>query len=147
VGKGSNVKNPFTKEAIKIIYEETGGFPREILRLCDFAVNKAIEKNLDMINADIFKEKEKEPITQFSLDDMPRRQREVLEAIIENKNTPNEILEYIDLSKYKSRYHALRSVNNILQRLIKEGYVERRKHGKTYYYTLSPKLRNLLVKA
>jgi len=147
VGKGPHAKNPFTKDAIKVIYEETGGFPREILRLCDFAINKAIEKNLDKIDAEIFREKEKEPIAQFSIDSMPRRQKEVLEAIIENKNTPNEILEYIDLSKYKSRYHALRSVNNILQRLIKEGYVERRKHGKTYYYTLSPKLRTLLVKA
>ncbi len=146
-GKGSDVKNPFTKEAIKIIYEKTGGFPREILRLCDFAVNKAIEKNLDKIDAEIFKEKEEEPITQFSLESMPRRQREVLEAIIENKNTPNEILDFIDLSSYKSRYHALRSVNNILQRLIKEGYIERRKHGKTYYYNLSPKLRTMLVKA
>jgi len=147
VASRSDAKNPFTEDAIKKIYEDTGGFPREILRLCDFAVNKAIENDLEKINSELFKEKSVESTPQFSLESMPKRQKEVLEAILENKNTPNEILEHVDLSKYKSKYHALRSINNILQRLIKEGYVERRKHGKTYYYTLSTKIRTLLVKA
>lgn len=146
VAKTSKGKNPFTEDAIKAIYEETGGFPREVIRVCSQAVHKAIELNLETIDANLIRKGE-ESHFDFSLSRMPKKQREVLEAIRNNKNTPNEILDSIDLSTYKSRYHALRSVNNILQRLMKEGYVERRKQGKTYYYTLSSKLRTLLVNA
>ncbi|MBU5678392.1 MAG: AAA family ATPase [Candidatus Aenigmarchaeota archaeon] len=147
VAKTSKGKNPFTEEAIKAIYEETGGFPREVIRLCSQAVHKAIELSLEKIDASLIRKREESIGFEFSLSRMPKKQREVLEAIRNNKNTPNEILESIDLSTYKSRYHALRSVNNILQRLMREGYVERRKQGKTYYYTLSSKLRTLLVNA
>lgn len=147
VTKSSNIKNPFTDEAIKAIYEETGGFPREVIRLCSQAVHKAIELNLDKIDASLIRKEEESFYFEFSLSRMPKRQREILDAIRNNKNTPSEILEAIDLSNYKSKYHALRSVNNILHRLMKEGYVERKKQGKTYYYTLSSKIRTLLVNA
>jgi len=147
VAKSSKARNPFTEDAIKTIYEETGGFPREVIRLCSKAVHKAIELDLEKIDANLIKEEEETFSFDFSLSRMPKRQREILEAIRNNKNTPNDILDAIDLSSYKSRYHALRSVNNILHRLMKEGYVERKKQGKTYYYTLSSKLRTLLVNA
>lgn len=147
VSKENKGKNPFTEDALKAIYEETGGFPREVIRLCSQAVHKAIEMNLDNIDSSLIRKKEEDLYFDFSLSRMPKKQREVLEAIRNNKNTPTEILDAIDLSSYKSKYHALRSVNNILQRLMKEGYVERRKQGKTYYYTLSSKVRTMLVNA
>ena len=59
--------------------------------------------------------------------------------------TPGQIANSLDLTEYKSRQHAVRSINNILQRLTQEGYIERRRVGKAFVYTLMPKIRNMLV--
>ena len=143
-------KNPFTEDSIDYIYRETGGFPREILRLCDKAVNEAIRKGTEKIDLSLFSEKkieEKQQAVSFDLRSMPRRQREIIEAIRAGKSTPGDIIDAIDLKKYKSKSHAIRSVNNILQRMMKEGLIEREKQGKTFGYTLSPKLRSMAVRA
>jgi type II secretory pathway predicted ATPase ExeA/predicted transcriptional regulator len=146
-------KNPFTNEAINKIYEISSGFPREVLRLCNDAVNKAILEFAEYVDAqhvvgEPVKKTEFEVKEQiFEITRFPKRQREVIDALLNGATTPSEILEKISLDKYKSREHALRSVNNILQRLLKQGIVLRKKQGKTYVYILSPKMKTLLTKA
>jgi type II secretory pathway predicted ATPase ExeA len=150
MAKDANPKNPFTADTIEFIYKETGGFPREILRICDKAVNEAIRKGLDTIEPSLFAEtkiEEKQQAVTFDLRSMPRRQREIIEAIRTGKNTPGEIIDSIDLEKYKSKSHAIRSVNNILQRMMKDGIIEREKQGKTFIYTLSPRIKSIAVQA
>lgn len=144
-GKG---KNPFTKEVIEAIYEKTGGFPREVLRLCDRLINTAMDRGVYTITPDLFGEtKDVEEVEEFDLSRLPVRQREVIEALRDGKTTPSQIVSSLDLSKYKSKEHAIRSVNNILKRLMEDGFVEREKHGKTFVYKLSPKVKAMLVKA
>lgn len=150
VAKDSSPKNPFTHEAIDFIYKETGGFPREILRMCDKAVNEAIRKGVGKIDPSFFAEtriEEKKQETGFDIRTMPKRQREIIEAIRSGKNTPGDIIDAIDLKKYKSKSHAIRSINNILQRMMKEGLIEREKQGKTFGYALSPRLRSMSVRS
>jgi DNA-binding transcriptional regulator PaaX len=48
---------------------------------------------------------------------------------------------------YASRGHAIRSINNILHRLMLEGYVQRESKGKAFMYALTPKVRTLFVTA
>ena len=60
--------------------------------------------------------------------------------------TPGEIVENLDLTKYPSKGHALRAVNNILKRLLELGYVERHSVDKTFVYSLSPRTKTLFVK-
>lgn len=143
-------KNPFSEAAIEKIYRETGGFPREILRACDKAVSDAIAKGVYSIGDDsvpLSRHEARRETSTFNLGFIPKRQREIIEAIRKGRSTPSEIIASIDMSNYKSSGHALRSVNNILQRLMKEGLIEREKHGKTFIYTLGPKLRSMTVSA
>jgi|GEM_PF-342522 len=146
-------KNPFTEDAIDKIYEISSGFPREVLRLCNDAVHRAVLEFAERIDSSYITG---EPVKRtelevkehiFEVTRFPKRQREVIDALLSGASTPGEILEKIPLEKYKSREHALRSVNNILQRLLKQNVVLRKKQGKTYVYTLSPKMRTLLTKA
>ena len=58
-----------------------------------------------------------------------------------------EIANMLNLDKYKSRQHAVRSVNNILKRLMADGFVERKKLDRAFLYQLSPRLKTLVVKA
>lgn len=46
----------FTEEAIKLIYEYSGGVPRRINRLCDICLLAGFGKRVDMIGQDIVKE-------------------------------------------------------------------------------------------
>ena len=143
------INNPFSEQAINLIFEQTGGFPREVLRLCDQAVNEAIEKGLDTIEPDMIQAPKVEKIekSEFDLKALPKRQREIIEAIQQGKTTPNDIVDSLNLEKYKSKEHAIRSVNNILQRLMKDNIVKRGRQGKTYIYSLAPKIKNLVVSA
>ena len=85
--------------------------------------------------------------SEFDLKAIPKRQREIIEAIQQGKTTPNDIVDSLNLEKYKSKEHAIRSVNNILQRLMKDNIVKRGRQGKTYIYSLAPKIKNLVVSA
>lgn len=150
VSKNSNFTNPFTDEAMKEIYKESGGFPREILRLCDRAVNDAISRGSDTIVPGFAQQSKQERHIENSginLRDIPRRQREIIEAIRKGKVSPSEIIDSITMDKYKSKDHAIRSVNNILQRLMKDGLIDREKQGKTFIYALGPKLKSIAVRA
>ncbi len=151
---GEDIK-PFTEESVSQIFRKTGGFPREVIKLCDKLVNDAIEKNVYEITADNiseYKEISEEPVSKsvqpkFSLKELPYKQRKVLEILSDSDwLTPSEVAERLGGS-YKSEYHAIRSMNNILKRLMKCGFVERETKGKTFIYKLTPKIKTLLVEA
>jgi len=143
-GKG----NEFSPEVIDYIYENTGGFPREIIRLCNELVNKAIERNKPIIDTSLLEEKmekvekEEEPTLELAITGM---QREILEKMSIQSMTPGQVADSLDLSKYKSRQHAVRSVNNILKDLLAKGFVERKRQDKTFVYSLAPRLKTMFV--
>jgi type II secretory pathway predicted ATPase ExeA len=154
---------PFTEDAIDLIYRRTGGFPREVLKLCDRLVNSALEKGLDAITKkDIEEHKEielpkvrvDEPVVTFmpkppseeQFRNLPSKQRNILE-LLSGKDwlTPTAIVEELEMKGYKSKGHAIRSVNNILRRLMLDGYVQREGRGKAFMYALTPKTKTLFV--
>ncbi len=149
---GGNGIEPFTEEVINLIYEKTNGFPRDVLKICEDLVDKAIASGKyvitpDMVaNISVEKKKEKYNISYEIIYNLSPRQQEIIEILAKGDMTPGQIVNSLDLSEYKTRQHAVRSINNILQRLVQEGYVERRKVGKAFVYTLMPKIRNILVK-
>lgn len=162
---GGNGVEPFTDAALEKIYERTGGFPREVLKLCDRLVNTALEKNLDVVDdKDIEEHKEmelpkvrvEEPVVTFmpkppseeQIRNLPYKQRKILE-ILSKKDwlTPTAIVEESDMKSYKSKGHAIRSINNILKRLMLDGYVQRESRGKAFMYALTPKVRTMFVQS
>lgn len=155
-GKGTE---PFTRSALSVVYRKTNGFPREVIKLCNKLVNDAIEKGKTIIDAEDaehfreFSRKAEEPVVsaepqpRASVEELPKKQRKILEILSrEDWLTPGEIAEKLG-GEYKTREHAVRSVNNILKRLLTEGYVAREPRGKAYVYTLTPKVRAYFVEA
>jgi len=146
---GDDIK-PFTSGTLDYVYQRTGGFPREILRVCDELVKQAIEKNISTIDTDFIKETH-QPEQRLSievLDTLPERQRLILDTLSrEGKMTPSEIIDALDIEEYKNRDNAIRSVNNLLRRLMKDGLIERKRIGKTYKYVVSSKFQTLMVEA
>lgn len=145
---------PFTEECIDEIYEKTGGFPREVLKMCDRLLNWALENDETEIDTMISfeedeEEKERDRATgRDLLKDLPYKQREIVETLAEEDELfPSEIVERTGTEGYKTKQHAVRSINNILRRLLKDGYVERSRRGKGYVYSLDIKTKNLLVKS
>ena len=135
-------------QLIDYIYEQTGGFPREVIRLCDEIVNRAISKNTEITNELIEKNAAPEkPAMLGFLDALTPMQRSILEMLSKESMSPGQLADSLDLSKYKSRQHAVRSINNILKLLMKEAYVERSKSEKAFLYALVPRMRTMLVKA
>jgi type II secretory pathway predicted ATPase ExeA len=149
---GDDVK-PFTSEAIEYIYDKTGGFPREVIKLCNELVQKAVKKNITTIDANFMRE-DAEPaaaakrVSLSSMDELPDRQKEILYLLGKHTEmTPSEIVSRIDSDEYKDKSNAIRSVNNILKRLLKEGLIARKGKGRSYKYMLSEKTRTLMVNA
>lgn len=161
---------PFTDECVNSIYDVTGGFPREILKICDRLVQRAIEDGRAEITGTediksetsepeepVQEEEEKlekavekavKPIKKDFLSDLSYKQRKIIKLLDENKELfPSDIAEKLGFDRYKSKQHAVRSVNNILNRLAKMGYVDRKPLGKGYAYFLNVKTKNLLIKA
>lgn len=141
---------PFTSNTVDYIYQRTGGFPREVLRVCGELVNEAIGKNISTIDMDFLRERH-QPEQRLSIeavDALPERQRLILDTLSKGiQMTPSEVIDDLDLEEYKNRDNAIRSVNNLLRRLMKEGLVERKKVGKTYKYVVSSKFQTLMVEA
>lgn len=171
---------PFTDNCIGEIYEITGGFPREVLKICDSLIQKAVEDDKTVIDSvDIYQksetselsssreqeetENEEQEKVQKSdqgskevgrtlkkdfMRDLSYKQRKIINILDENNQLfPSDIADKLGLEKYKSKQHAVRSVNNILKRLSKMGYVDRKSMGKGYVYFLDLKTKNLLIKA
>ncbi|UCC91474.1 MAG: AAA family ATPase [Candidatus Aenigmatarchaeota archaeon] len=147
---GEDIK-PFTSETIEHVYEKTGGFPREVIRICNGLVQKAIESKISTIDVNFLKDSEfasPKRISLGSMDSLPSKQRNIIEIMGKyGELTPSEIVEKMDLDAYKSRDNAIRSINNILKRLVKEGMLIRKRRGKSYQYVLSDKIRTLMVNA
>lgn len=159
---GEEIK-PFTEEAIEKIYERTGGFPREVLKFCNRLINSALERDLVIIDEKFIEEHKEielpkvrleEPVVTFmpkppteeQIRNIPYKQRIILE-LLSKKDwlTPTAIVEDLELKNYKSKGHAIRSVNNILKRLMLDGYVQRESRGKAFMYALTPKVKTLFV--
>jgi len=149
---GEDIK-PFSEECINEIYQKTGGFPREVLKICDKLIQKAIERGEFEISGFIEDEEEmkseetdgveenpqesielkeevektkessesieNEILSKDFLRELPYKQRKIIEILSEAENLyPSEIAEKLGFEKYKSKQHAVRSVNNILKRLM-----------------------------
>lgn len=146
---GDDIK-PFTSGTLDYIYQRTGGFPREVLRVCSELVQEAIDRNISTIDNDFIKEthQPEERLSIEVLDTIPERQRMIIDTLSrEGQMTPSEIIEALDIEEYKNRDNAIRSVNNLLRRLMKEGLIERKRIGKTYKYVVSAKFQTLMVEA
>jgi len=146
---GDDIK-PFTQDTIDFIYEKTGGFPREILRTCNDIIEKAIEKDITTIDTDFLKESS-EPEMRVSLEtinSLPERQKMIMETLSANGElTPSEIIAKLDIEEYKDKENAVRSVNNLLRRLMNDRFVERNRVGKSYKYRVAGKFQTMLVNA
>ena len=144
---GTDIK-PFTYNVIEYIYSRTGGFPRDVILLCNDLLNLGAEHDSEIIDINLIDKKtgkEEKKINLEKLKDLSGKQRKIIDILVEHEPiTPNEIIKY--LPDYPSDKHALRAINNLLKRLLEEGYVEREKTGKTYYYKLSPSTRTMLVR-
>ena len=156
---GGETLEPFTEDAVKEIHYKTNGFPREVLKICDMLVHKAAEENAELIDRSFVKahcalektEKEEQKVTfeprpRTEIKDLPAKQRRILEILSKHTwLTPTQIAEKLGTEKYKSQHHAIRSVNNILKRLLLEGYVQREARGKAFVYSLTPRARAYFV--
>ncbi len=154
---------PFTDGAVDVIYHRTGGFPREVLKMCDKLVNEAVEKNWELIEASNIEQyrevpeqdvRLEEPVVTFSpkppsedqINKLPAKQREILETLAKTDwLTPTTIVEQLGVEGYATKQHAIRSANNILHRLMMEGFVQRESRGKAFMYALTPKVRTVFV--
>lgn len=134
-------------QLIDYIFNKTNGFPREIIRLCDEIVNQAILKDTTISEELIAKEEiEEEYVYSSIIEKMTPLQKQVIELLGTNAMSPGQLVDTIGTEKYKSRQHAVRSINNIVKRLYEDGYLERLKAEKTFVYSLSGKLRTIVVK-
>jgi len=147
---GGDDTKPFTYDTIEYIYERTGGFPREVIKFCNDLIMKAADKNITMIDLEFIKDSQT-PEARISLEtinELPERQRLILETLSKiGESTPSEIISNLKLEEYKDRENAVRSVNNLLRRLMTEGLIERKRRGKTYKYRVSSKFQTLMVNA
>src|SRR3989344_5908680 len=145
---GGSDTRPFTDDCINFIYEKTAGFPREVLRVCDQLVQKAASKNLTIIDKDFLdvEENTAQRTSTQVLEELPERQKQVLDILSKNTAlTPTELAAKVEMNEYKSKDNAIRALNNILIRLMKDNLIIRKKIGKAYKYEVAPKTQSLLV--
>ncbi|MFH0949496.1 MAG: ATPase, T2SS/T4P/T4SS family [Candidatus Aenigmatarchaeota archaeon] len=139
-GNGSELDS-----VIDYVYSRSGGYPREVLRICNDIVNRAMRNGSEISNVLLEKETEK-PVITGVFDNLTPMQRYVLE-LLKKPLTPGQIANLLNLEKYKSRQHAVRSVNNILKMLMAAGFVERSRDDRAFVYHLSPRVQTLFVDA
>ena len=152
---GEDIK-PFTLDSINAIYNKTGGFPREVLKVCNELVKRCEKEDIKLIDAGIIdgisteKPKEKHERTvkehiDVSLSALPDKQESILRILMNDQwITPQDIAEHFE-EDYKSIDHAVRSINNILNRLRKDNYVVRKKQNRTYVYNVADRIKTALV--
>ncbi len=144
--------HPFSHDAIKRIYEITGGFPREIIKTCNTLVQEAAGKNISSISPEFVDEslnithvEESSEIVEAILS---KKQKKILKLLNENSRlSPADVVERLELNEYKSRNNAVRSINNILRRLMKDELLVRKKRGNCYIYSLSGKAKTIFTEA
>ena len=146
---GEDIK-PFTSNSVHFIYEKTNGFPREVLRMCGELVNKAVKSGVSTIDMDLMKEgmHKEARVTMNALEELPYRQKSILEILSSGgEMTPTQVVGRMNPKEYEDKGNAIRSVNNILRRLMKDHMVIRERRGKAYKYRISPKFQTMLVNA
>lgn len=148
---GGKSIEPFTTDAFNEIYTRTGGFPREVIKQCDVAIHQAIKRNSTLIDSSYFSDQTNVNVNiaenmKLSLNELTNKQHKIIDLITKNEGiTPSQIAEIIGFKEYGSKSHALRAMNNILTRLMKNHLLTRERKGRTYVYQISPKLKNLLI--
>lgn len=145
---GESIK-PFTRDAVVEIYEQTEGFPREVLRVCDRALSYAVRENLSLIDGsdveDIVGESgseennESESSHEKNLNLTEKQEKIVNILFEEGRASSSTIAEDIGIDKYSSKSHAVRSVNNILKRLMDSEIIDRERRGRSFEYFLREK--------
>ncbi|MBI4020261.1 MAG: AAA family ATPase [Candidatus Aenigmarchaeota archaeon] len=145
---GGDDIRPFTQEAMDYVYERTAGFPRDVINLCNQLVLKAIERSISTIDMNFISAIES-PVAKpaDALARLPKKQLLLLDMLSEAELTPVEMAGRMEGEEYKTRGNAIRAANNLLNRLMSAGLVERKSIGKSYRYCLSPLAKTLLVKA
>jgi general secretion pathway protein A len=148
---GGEGLKPFTNDAVERIHEITGGFPREIIKICDQLVKIAAEKNISSINRSFIDQIIKiseatEPVEMQA--PLSQKQKEILGILNKNPDlTPSQIISHFPTEEYKDRDNAVRSINNILKRLLKDELIQRKKLGNSYVYFLTGKAKTVFTEA
>lgn len=154
-GVGGRGLEPFTTDSISEIYRVSGGFPREVLKICNSLVHAAVQKNSSVIDASHVgsingagaKKQQEKGTASAGLGSLTDKQIEIMELIAGDRFvTPSQIADEAG-SSYKSKAHALRAVNNILRRLERDRIILRERKGRTYRYFISPHYRSNFIKA
>lgn len=146
---GEDIK-PFTSPIIEHIHEQTGGFPREVLKLCNELAQKALEKGITTIDSGFLEETDMSPrVSVDTLETLPQKQKLIVDTLMkEGELTPTELVAKLQATgEYKDQDNAIRSVNNLVRRLMSDGFLERKRFGKAYRYKISPRYQTLLVNA
>lgn len=159
---GGKTLEPFTIDALNEVYVLSGGSPREILKVCNGILHRAIEKGASIIDSSYFGDFVRPEVTDSgvsgpaevstdALEMLTDKQIKIIEFIgQEGHITPSEIVKKasdIEGAAYQSDAHALRAVNNILRRLERDRIIIRERKGRTYRYFIAPKYRSRFVKA
>jgi len=163
---------PFNEDVVSDIYRKTGGFPREILKICNELIQNAIENDKyeinELLESETYhvaekneknlvrqelgeeeneKNSETNQINKNFLRDLTYKQKKIVDLLFGKEELyPSEIVEEIGFEKYKSKQHAVRSINNILKRLCESEIIDRKPKGKGYAYFLTIKTRTFLAK-
>ncbi len=144
---GGSGTGPFSSGALDVIYHKTGGFPRNVLKMCDDLIRSGAEQGMQTIDAalaETTQTPEMSPVSANFIDTLPEKQKEILKLLsASGLLSPTEIAEKLGLEDYKTEDHASRSVNNILRRLMDADCILREKRGKGFVYKLSPKVRTV----
>ena len=138
---------PFTNEILDYIYDKTKGFPRDVIVLCNKLIDDAVKRgSLELRPLEELGEEGKDDILKI-VSRLPKKQKTVLDIIANNEPiSTSEIIEHLDLSKYPSKNHAIRAVNNILKKLCDNNLVERYQVGKTFKYKLTTPTKTIYIK-
>ncbi|MCJ7429130.1 MAG: AAA family ATPase [Candidatus Nanohaloarchaeota archaeon QJJ-5] len=152
---GGSGLEPFTQDALLEIYDRTEGFPREVLRACNDCVVHAAREGKSIIDKDEVKdlvdriqpdetdegaeeddeENETSIVASLNLTDKQEQVAAALEE--EGPMSSGDVVDRLELEEeYSSRSHAVRSVNNILKRLMENDIVDRDREGRSYVYYL-----------
>ena len=121
-----------------------------MLKLCNELSQKALQKGLTTIDTEFMEEAEiPGRVSMETLESLPPRQKSIIDTLAgEGELTPTEIVAKMqEKGEYKDNDNAIRSVNNLMRRLMSDGFVERKKVGKAYKYKISPRYQTLLVNA
>lgn len=147
---GGTSLEPFATNVFSEIYKFSGGIPREIIKICNTLIDEAYRRNASIIDSSYFGEKvyAEHPQPVDFISELTPKQEKIIRVIFENKSlTPSQLIKKLDDNDYQSKTHALRAVNNILTRMIKEEMLIRQKKGKTYIYFLAPKFKAMFVES